>query len=133
MDILKTYFITFLVFIVIDLVWLGFIAKNLYRKHLGYLMVENVNWIAAIIFYMIFIAGILFFVINPSIEKDNIRYAILAGAFFGFITYSTYDLTNLATVKDWPIRIVIIDIIWGTILATSTSTLSFLIIKKFII
>lgn len=96
-------------------------------------MVENVNWIAAIIFYMIFIAGILFFVINPSIEKDNIRYAILAGAFFGFITYSTYDLTNLATVKDWPIRIVIIDIIWGTILATSTSTLSFLIIKKFII
>ncbi|MBP2026751.1 putative membrane protein [Acetoanaerobium pronyense] len=131
MYILKTYITTFAVFLVIDLIWLGFIARNLYKKYLGYLMAENVNWVAAIIFYMIFIAGILFFVINPAITKDSFIYAILAGACFGFITYSTYDLTNLATVRDWPLTIVFIDITWGTFLAASTSSISFLIIKKF--
>ncbi len=128
--IVKTYIITFIVFMAIDLVWLGIVAKNLYAKHLGYIMRTNVNWVAAIVFYLLFIAGVLFFVLYPAIDKDSWRYALLAGMLFGFITYATYDLTNLATLKDWPVIITIIDLIWGAILCGATSVISFLIIQR---
>lgn len=87
MYLLKSYLSSFAVFLVIDLIWLGFIAKNLYAKHLGFIMAKNINWTAAIIFYMIFVGGILFFVVNPALEKDSMSYAIIVGALFGFITY----------------------------------------------
>lgn len=132
-QIVKMYLVSFCVFIIIDLIWLGFIAKNLYGNYLGYLMKENINWSAAIIFYLIFVAGILFFVINPALAKDSLSYAILAGALFGFITYSTYDLTNLSTIKDWPLTITIIDLIWGSVLSSTTASLSFLTIKRFFV
>lgn len=130
MNLIKTYAVAFGVFLVIDMIWLGFIARNLYKEYLGYIMAQNVNWIAAILFYLIFIAGILFFVLNPALEKGSLKYAIMAGAFLGLITYSTYDLTNLATVRDWPIIITVIDMIWGTFLAASTSAISYIIIDK---
>ena len=95
-------------------------------------MAPKVNWTAAIIFYFIFIAGLVFFAINPAIEKESLKYAILVGGFFGFIAYSTYDLTNLATLKDWPLNITIIDIIWGTFLNAATSGITFLLANKFI-
>jgi len=127
MQILKTYIITFLVFIVLDAIWLGFIAKKLYAEKLGYLMKSNVNWIAAVIFYLIFIAGLVFFVVSPSITKESLSYALKAGLFFGFVTYATYDLTNLATIKDWPLSITFIDLAWGSTLGLLTSTISYLI------
>lgn len=127
MQILKTYFITFLTFIIFDAIWLGFIAKKLYSNKLGYIMKTNVNWLAAIIFYMIFIAGLVFFVVNPSLEKESLAYAVKAGLFFGFVTYATYDLTNLATLKGWPLSITIIDLLWGSTLGLLTSTASYLI------
>ncbi len=130
MDYIKMYFITLAVFFVIDLTWLGLIAKNLYSQQLGFIMRENVNWAAAIIFYLIFIIGIVYFVVNPAIINDNWRYALFAGMLFGFITYATYDLTNLATLKDWPLKITIIDLIWGTSLGGLTSIISFLINKR---
>jgi uncharacterized membrane protein len=127
-------FLTVLVvFLAIDLVWLGLIAKNLYSKYLGYIMTPNVNWIAAFTFYFIFIVGLMFFVINPAIEKQSFMYALLVGGLFGFITYSTYDLTNLATLKDWPITITVIDLIWGTVLSASVSSVSYWIITTFIL
>lgn len=132
MNNIKIYFITFVVFFLVDIVWLGFISKSLYSKYLGHLMAPNVNWAAALIFYFLFIAGLVFFVINPSIEKQSILYAILAGGFFGLIAYGTYDLTNLATIKDWPINITIIDLIWGTFLNATTSGITFLIAQKFL-
>lgn len=127
MQIIKTYSITFLAFIIFDAIWLGFIAKKLYSSKLGYIMKTNVNWLAAVIFYLIFIAGLVFFVINPSLEKESLAYAVKAGLFFGFVTYATYDLTNLATLKRWPISITIIDMLWGSTLGLLTSTASYLI------
>ena len=129
---LKVYGITVVVFFLVDIVWLGFISKNLYQKYLGDFMAPKVNWTAALIFYFIFIAGLVFFAINPAIEKESLKYAILVGGFFGFIAYSTYDLTNLATLKDWPLNITIIDITWGTFLNAATSGITFLLANKFI-
>ena len=129
---LKVYLITVVVIFLVDILWLGFISKNLYKKYLGDLMAPNVNWTAAIVFYLLFIAGLVFFVINPAIEKESLRYALLVGGFFGLITYSTYDLTNLSTLKDWPINITIIDIIWGPILNSATAAITFLVANRFI-
>ncbi|MEE4116655.1 MAG: DUF2177 family protein [Marinilabiliaceae bacterium] len=124
---IKIFIAAFLVFLVIDLLWLGLIAKNFYRKHLGFLMSDNVNWTAAIVFYLVFVAGIVLFVVSPALEAESLNHALLYGALFGFVTYATYDLTNLATLDKWPLKITIIDLIWGTVLSTSVSVITFLI------
>ena len=126
----KLYAIALPVFFAIDMAWLGLIAKNLYAKQIGGLLKENVNWIAAIVFYLIFIAGLVLFVILPAVEKGSWSHAMLYGALFGFVCYATYDLTNLAVAKDWPIFITIVDLIWGAVLATSVSTITYYIAKK---
>lgn len=128
---LKVYLLTIVVFFLVDIIWLGVISKNLYKNYLGHLMAPKVNWTAALIFYALFIAGLVFFVINPALAKDSLMYAILAGGFFGLITYGTYDLTNLATLKDWPLNITIIDPIWGTVLNALTSGITFTVVQKF--
>lgn len=130
MEVVKTYLVAFVVFFVIDIFWLVIVAKKLYQQELGYIMSDKPNWIAAALFYLVFIAGVVFFVINPALEKDSWRYALFAGMFFGFIAYATYDLTNLATLKDWPIKITIIDLIWGTSLGGLVPTITYLILKK---
>lgn len=128
MTFLKLYGLSFVVFFVIDLIWLGIIAKDLYQKQIGHLLKTDVNWAAAIIFYLLFIAGLVYFVLLPHIGPDgNVGKVLLTGAIFGFITYATYDLTNLATLKDWPIQITIIDLIWGTFLGASTSTIAYIL------
>lgn len=132
MDKVKLYLITVVVFFVVDIVWLGFLSKNLYKTYLGHLMAPKVNWPAAIVFYLLYIAGLIFFVINPALAKDSFWYALSAGAFFGLITYATYDLTNLATLKDWPLNITIIDLLWGTFLNGATASITFLIASKFL-
>ncbi|MBE5982642.1 MAG: DUF2177 family protein [Paenibacillaceae bacterium] len=127
---IKTYFITLAVFFLIDMLWLAVVAKELYRKELGFLMSDKPNLVAAVIFYLVFILGLIFFVINPALNKESWKYALLAGMLFGFITYSTYDLTNLATIKNWPLKITVIDLIWGSSLGGVVSTISFFILKK---
>ncbi len=129
---LKLYAMTFAVFLVIDLIWLGLVARSFYQEQLGFIMKANVNWVAAIIFYLIFIAGLIFFVLNPALDKGSWVFALLAGAFFGFVTYSTYDLTNLATLKDWPLTVTIVDIVWGTFLGASVSLIGFFLGKNFL-
>ncbi len=124
MQFLKLYLLTLVIFFLVDIVWLGVISKKLYKEYLGHLM-GPVNWPAALIFYALFIAGLVFFVITPAIEKESLVYAITVGAFFGLITYGTYDLTNLATLKDWPVTITIIDLIWGTFLNAATAGITY--------
>lgn len=119
---LISYLLTTLVFFAIDLVWLGVVAKGIYARYLSGFLAPNVNWTAAIIFYLFFIAGIFFFAILPAVEKDSWRIAIVHGGLFGFFTYATYDLTNLATLRDWPLPIVFIDIVWGVVLTALVST-----------
>jgi len=126
---LKLYGISFIIFFAIDLLWLGIIAKNIYQRYIGELLRPDVNWVAAILFYLLFIGGLVIFVLMPAVDSGSWVKALLLGAFFGFITYATYDLTNLATLKGWPIQITIIDLIWGTFLGASTSTLSYLAYK----
>jgi len=113
MHFVKMYFIALLSFLAIDFVWLGFIAKNLYQKELGYLLAKQVVWPAAIVFYLIFILGLCYFVIYPSMHNPRLYECFLKAAFFGLICYATYDLTNLATIKGWPLKIVFIDLAWG--------------------
>ena len=128
---LKLYFITLPVFFAIDLVWLGFIAKNFYQKYLGHLL-GPVNWPAALLFYLLYIVGIVIFALMPALQKNSLTHALILGGFLGLIAYATYDLSNLATLKNWPLTVVIVDIIWGTILTSATAAATFLIITKFI-
>lgn len=123
----KLFAIALPVFFAIDMVWLGLVAKNFYREQIGSLLKQDVNWVAAVIFYMIFIAGLVTFVIAPAMEKHSWTHALLYGAFFGFVCYATYDLTNLSVAKDWPLAITIVDLIWGTVLAASVSTATYFI------
>ena len=125
----KLYGLTVPLFFVIDIIWLGVVAKSFYQKNLKYILSPNVNWTAAIIFYLIYIAGILIFAVLPALAKDSLRHAAVWGALFGFFTYATYDLTNLALLKDWPIIIVIVDILWGVVLCSAVATLSFFVAK----
>jgi uncharacterized membrane protein len=127
MTFLKLFIIAFIVFFAIDIVWLGVIAKNLYRDAIGHLMSARPNWTAAIIFYILYIIFLVIFVMLPAINQGSLSHAMLYGALFGFITYATYDLTNLATLKDWPLYLTFIDIGWGTLLGFSVSTLTYIL------
>lgn len=118
------FFIAFPVFLVIDLAWLGFVARHFYKDQLGALMSPKPNWVAAIIFYLLFVAGLVFFVIQPSVEKADIAHALLTGAFFGLVTYATYDLTNLATLRNWPLKMTLVDLLWGTVLGALVAVIT---------
>ena len=124
-----SYLLTTVVFFAVDMTWLGLIAKDLYKKYLGSFLSDKVNWPAAIIFYLLFIIGIFYFCILPAVEKNSVVKAIISGALFGVLTYATYDLTNLATLKNWPLTIVFIDIAWGALLTGIVSTAGFYIVK----
>ena len=127
---IKLYAIALPVFFAIDMVWLGLVAKDFYRAQIGALMKPDVNWTAAIIFYLIFIAGLVVFVIAPAVEKNSWMHALLFGALFGLVCYATYDLTNLAVAKDWSLLVTIVDLAWGAVLAASVSVVTYFIASK---
>lgn len=126
---LKIYLITIPIFFIVDMIWLGLIAKGLYKKHLGFIMRPQVNWTAAIIFYCLFIVGIIIFAVQPGLQAGSWLKALIYGTLFGFFTYATYDLTNLATLKDWPLLVTVIDIVWGSVLCGVVAAASYLIGK----
>jgi uncharacterized membrane protein len=127
---LKLYFIALPVFFAIDMVWLVLVAKKFYAAHIGFLLKPDVNWLAAIIFYLLFIGGLVTFVISPAVEKHSWLHALIYGAFFGLVTYATYDLTNLATLKDFPLLVTIVDLVWGMVLSASVSIVTYLIVNR---
>ena len=122
---IKLYAVTLIAFFAIDMLWLGVVARGFYRKHLGFLMAPSPNWAAAIIFYLLFIGGILFFVLLPGLAEKSLQATLVRAALYGLITYATYDLTNLATLKDWPLTMTIVDIVWGIVLSTSVSAIGY--------
>ena len=126
---LKLYALTVPIFFMIDMLWLGVIAKEFYRRQLDFILSPRVNWTAAVIFYLMYIAGILFFAVRPAMSNNSWGQAAVLGALFGFFTYATYDLTNLATIKNWPLVIVVVDILWGVCLCMLVALLSFMISK----
>lgn len=127
---LKLFFIALPIFIAFDISWVGFLAKDFYRDQIGSLMKPNINWIAAILFYFIFILGLVLFVIQPALEKQSWTHALLFGSLFGLVTYATFDLTNLALLKSWPVLVTIVDLIWGMFLSALVSVLTYFIVVK---
>ncbi len=124
------YLIALPVFLAIDMVWLILVAKNFYAQQIGLLMKTEINWPAAIIFYLLFIVGLVVFVITPALEKNSWSHALIYGALFGLVAYATYDLTNLATMKNWPVLITIVDLAWGMTVAASVSIVTYFIATK---
>ncbi|KKQ30065.1 MAG: hypothetical protein US68_C0012G0005 [Candidatus Shapirobacteria bacterium GW2011_GWE1_38_10] len=127
---IKQYFVALFTFLIIDGVWLTVVAKNFYAKHLGFLMAKTPNLAAAGIFYLIYILGMVVLIIAPALQKGSIMTAILTGALFGLCGYATYDLTNLATIKDWPVLVTVVDLIWGTFLSGAVAGVSYWILSK---
>ena len=127
---LKQFLVAFITFLAIDGLWLTLIAKNFYAKHLGFLMAKTPNLTAAGIFYVIYIFTMVVLIISPALQKGSLMTAVLTGALFGLCAYATYDLTNLATIKDWPLLVTIVDLIWGTVLSAAVAGISYLVLTK---
>lgn len=123
---LKLYVLALVSFLAIDMVWLTVVARGFYRKQLGILLSDQPNWWAAIAFYLLFVAGLLVFAVAPALQAGSLRTALLLGGFFGLVAYATYDLTNLATVANWPWLLTLVDMTWGLVLAASVSCLGYL-------
>ena len=127
---LKLYFSTLLIFLAIDMIWLVVISRAFYARHLGYLMAPALNWYAALAFYVLFVFALLVFVILPGLKEKNLPLMLAKAALFGLVTYATYDLTNLATVRDWPLVVTLADLAWGMILTTTVSLAGFFAGKR---
>ena len=125
------YISTLIAFFAIDIAWLGLIAKKFYAEQLGDMLLESPKWGVAIIFYLLYIAGIVFFAVKPALESETVLKATLYGALFGFFCYATYDLTNLATLKGWQPKMVIVDIVWGTVLTAACASAGAWVTLKF--
>ncbi len=119
---LRPFLFAALSFTLLDLLWLGYIGRSLYTRYLGHHMREQTDWLAAGLFYIIFLSGLLYFVVLPA---GSAMQAFGRGAFFGLVAYSTYELTNRAVVQHWPWPIVVIDIAWGTLLCALVSFISY--------
>jgi len=127
---IRIYLVAVVVFFAIDLVWLGVVAQRFYQNQIGFLLSPKVNWTAAILFYLLYIIGLLYFALRPALLNNSWQTALFSGALFGFFTYATYDLTNLATLKDWPLLVTVVDLMWGTTLGALVSTVTYLIVKQ---
>lgn len=125
------YLATALIFLGIDSIWLTLTASRLYKPLLGNMLADSFNVAPAILFYAIFIGGIVYFAVQPAFATGSAMTAALNGAILGFVAYATYDLTNQATLKNWPVRITIADLCWGTVLSATAATLGFIIARHF--
>ena len=132
-DYLYAFFTPLLTMAVLDAAWLGFVAPAFYKKHIGFIMTDKPNWFAAVAFYLIFILGVTVFVVYPGWKNvDSLVKVGLLGALFGLVTYATYDLTNQATLKNWPYIVTIVDLIWGTVLTAAVSMVAVAILRGLI-
>lgn len=122
----KLYAVAVVTFLVIDLIWLGVVARSFYQAQIGHLMRANVNWAAAIAFYLVFVVGIVVLVVWPAVEHQSLARAVLLGALFGLVTYAAYDLTNLATLEAFPLTVALVDLAWGSVLCSIVSAVTYL-------
>lgn len=116
LTVIKLYASTAAVFFAVDLVWLGVVAADFYRKHLGHLMRPDVQWAPALLFYLLYLAGVLVFAVLPGLESGSLARAVTLGALFGLVAYATFDLTCMALFRDFPLVVVVVDLCWGTLL-----------------
>lgn len=122
-----TYLTVLVVFTAIDFVWLGLIALDFYKKEIGSLMLEKPRLEIAAIFYALCALGITILAVQPALNSGNWYTAVFLGAVFGLCAYATYDLTNLATLKNWPLRLALVDMLWGTVLTATAALAGFVV------
>ena len=132
---MKTLFLsiifTSVFFLIIDVIWLSFSVKSFYRPNLGNLILDKPIMWAAVLFYLVYVIGLSILVLQPAIDQNSIIKAFFTGIVFGLAAYGTYNLTNMATIKDWSTKVVFVDMMWGGILTGSSSALGLYITKKF--
>lgn len=124
-----SYITIALVMLALDVLWLGFIAKPLYQQGIGHLMAAQPNLIVATVFYLVYAAGLMMFVILPLENANSLIKVVTTAAAFGFFAYATYDLTNWATLKEWPASVAIADLIWGSFASTSASIAGYYVLR----
>ena len=124
---LKLYSVAVVTFLVIDLVWLGVVARSFYQEQMGHLMRPNVNWAAAFAFYLIFVLGIVVLSVMPAVDRESLTHAIILGGLLGVVTYAAYDLTSLATLDGFPLQVALVDVVWGTVVCATVSAWTFLV------
>ncbi len=117
---------------VLDFVWLGFVAKSLYHKEMGSILLEKFNMVPALVFYVIYVIGVVMFVVNPALEKQSLLHALGYGALFGLVAYATYDLTSLAVIKGFSTKIVVIDMLWGMAITAAVSCGTYLVVRQWL-
>lgn len=125
MKIIYTFLLSIPIIFAVDLLWLGVFAKSFYQKMMSPLVTIEFNWPYVILFYLLYFVGIYIFALKPGIEAESLSKALYLAALFGFFCYMTYDLTNMATLKDWPLKLAIIDIVWGVFLTTFTTFVAY--------
>lgn len=128
----KVYIITLVLLVVIDALWLGIISPGLYSHYLNYITTKHPNLFAALIFYVIFAVGLVYFIVWPELHKKNTFKLILSSFLFGLVSYATFDLSALAVINKWPIGITLIDISWGCLISVLTSFISISIVRKYL-
>jgi len=129
---LATIGIGFAVFIVIDLIWLGLVAPKLYDHYIGQYLAENPKMIAAVVFYFLYVVGLVYFVVAPALDGGSLSQAAIDGALLGALAYMTFEMTSYAVIKDWPFAIVVIDIVWGTLLTSAVAAATYAIASRFV-
>ena len=122
----QTYGVSLAAFLALDFLWLGVIARGFYRDQLGPLLTPDVRWGAAMLFYLIFVAGVLVFAVLPAVDRGSLSRAVLLGGFLGVVTYAAYDLTNLATLRDFPVTMAAVDMVWGGVLTATVAAVGYL-------
>ncbi len=121
---IKLYAVSLAAFLVVDLVWLVVMSPRFYQPRLGSLMAAEVSWAPAILFYLLFVAGVLVLVVAPAVSQYGFAGPLARAALLGVVAYGTYDLTNLATLRDWPLIVTVVDMIWGGVLSVFVALVS---------
>lgn len=130
MQYLAAYIVTAVIFLFIDFLWLGYIAKSFYFSRLGDLLLDKPNLAVAAVFYAVYVIGVVIFAVGPALQSGTWKTALIYGALFGFFCYATYDMTNLATLKGWPVTVAVVDVIWGTVLTGVSALLGYAIVRQ---
>lgn len=130
---MKTLFVGYIAALamlaILDALWLGIVSREFYKARLGQLLLDQPNWPVAILFYLVHAAGIVVFALPPALASGGWLAAVLYGAFFGFCVYAAYDLTNLATLRGWPLAVSLVDLGWGAVVTAAACVSAFLAVR----
>lgn len=121
----------FLTLLVLDAIWLGLMAKSFYLPRLGELMAPNPSFQVAALFYIVYAAAVVILASSPAAAAQSLMTAVGFGAVLGFAAYGTYDFTNLATLKNWPVIVTVVDLVWGTVVTAASATGGYLALRQF--